>query len=58
MTQVLANYLSNALRHAPDGSRITVGVGAPGGTVLSVADEGPGLDAGPARGGVRALLPG
>ena len=45
LAQVLANYLSNALRHAPDGSRITVGVArGQGGIRASVADEGPGLE--------------
>ncbi len=45
VAQVLANYLSNALRHAPDGSRITVAVGrSQGGIRASVADEGPGLE--------------
>jgi two-component system, OmpR family, sensor histidine kinase BaeS len=45
LAQVLANYLSNALRHAPDGSRITVGMGrSRGGIRASVADEGPGLE--------------
>ena len=43
VAQVLANYLSNALRHAPDGSRITVAVArSQGGIRASVADEGPG----------------
>ena len=45
LAQVLANYLSNALRHAPDGSRITVGVArGQGGIRASVADQGPGLE--------------
>lgn len=44
VAQVLANYLSNALRHAPDGSAITVSASAGAGRVaLAVADEGPGL---------------
>lgn len=44
LAQVLSNYLSNALRHAPDGSGIKVAVGrTPGGVRTSVADEGPGL---------------
>jgi signal transduction histidine kinase len=44
LAQVLANYLSNALRHAPDGSRITVAVARGGGRIrASVSDEGPGL---------------
>ena len=42
--QVLANYVSNALRHAPDGSTITVATSrADARVVLSVADQGPGL---------------
>ena len=45
VAQVLANYLSNALRHAPDGSRITVAVArSRGGVRACVADEGPGLE--------------
>jgi signal transduction histidine kinase len=44
LAQVLSNYLSNALRHAPDGSGITVDVGrTPDQVRVSVADEGPGL---------------
>jgi signal transduction histidine kinase len=44
LAQVVSNYLSNALRHAPDGSRIVVEVVERGATVrLVVADEGPGL---------------
>ncbi len=44
VAQVLANYLSNALRHAPDGSAITVSATTRDGRVaLAVADEGPGL---------------
>jgi len=46
LAQILANYLSNALRHAPDGSTVTVVTSSPpsGGTVrLSVSDAGPGL---------------
>jgi signal transduction histidine kinase len=46
LAQIVANYLSNALRHAPDGSTVTVATStpAPGTTVrLSVSDAGPGL---------------
>ncbi len=44
VAQVLANYLSNALRHAPDGSVVTVTTSSADGEVtLSVADQGPGL---------------
>ena len=46
VAQIVSNYLSNALRHAPDGSRITMAVVPRGDAVrLSVADEGPGLAA-------------
>lgn len=44
VTQIVANYLSNAVRHAPDGTRVTVGVDRAGDLAhLWVADEGPGL---------------
>ena len=49
LAQIVSNYLSNALRHAPDGSRVTIRVAPIGGddrdgTIrLSVSDEGPGL---------------
>jgi two-component system OmpR family sensor kinase len=42
LRQVAANLLSNACRHTPPGTPITV-TAAPG--ILEVADEGPGLDA-------------
>jgi len=46
VAQVLANYLSNALRHAPDGSTIGVVVHRAGERIrLSVSDGGPGLEA-------------
>lgn len=46
VAQILANYLANALRHAPGGTRVTVTAGPRGDMVrLSVADEGPGLAA-------------
>jgi two-component system sensor histidine kinase BaeS len=46
IAQVLANYLSNAIRHAPDGSTIVVTVQEGGSTVrLGVTDRGPGLAA-------------
>jgi signal transduction histidine kinase len=44
VAQVLANYLSNALRHAPDGSAITVATSTGDDRVIvSVTDKGPGL---------------
>ena len=44
VAQVLANYLSNALRHAPDGSVVTVATsGADGQVTVTVTDRGPGL---------------
>jgi histidine kinase len=44
LAQILANYLSNALRHAPDGSTIRLATAALAGHVrVAVADEGPGL---------------
>jgi signal transduction histidine kinase len=42
--QVLANYLSNALHHAPEGSTITVATATADARVItSVTDQGPGL---------------
>lgn len=42
--QILANYLSNAIRHAPRGSAIRLAAHAGEGEVrLSVSDDGPGL---------------
>jgi histidine kinase len=44
LAQILSNYLSNALRYAPDGSRVTVDARTVGEVVrVSVADDGPGL---------------
>lgn len=44
VAQIVSNYLSNALRHAPDGSRISVTTtSSEGVATLSVRDEGPGL---------------
>jgi signal transduction histidine kinase len=46
VTQVIDNLVSNAVRHAPRSSRITLKVARQGGFVeLRVADEGPGLTA-------------
>ena len=44
VAQVLSNYLSNALRYAPDGSTVTVGTApSAGGVRIWVSDQGPGL---------------
>ena len=44
VAQILSNYVSNALRHAPDASRIAIAAQvASGGVRISVSDEGPGL---------------
>ena len=44
LAQIMSNYLSNALRHAPDGSTIWVTSSrAPGKVRVAVRDEGPGL---------------
>ncbi len=46
LAQILSNYLSNALRHAPDGSSLRVITSLTHGHVrVSVTDEGPGLAA-------------
>lgn len=44
--QVLANLLANARTHTPPGTTVTVGLaaGPPGQVVLSVLDDGPGID--------------
>jgi two-component system, OmpR family, sensor kinase len=49
LRQVLANLLSNAAKHTPAGTTVTVALADPGGTaqaVLSVTDNGPGIPAG------------
>jgi signal transduction histidine kinase len=47
LTQMIANLIDNALRHAPRGVRVEVaGERMPGGVRLSVADDGPGVDSG------------
>ena len=44
--QVVTNLVQNALRYTPDGTPVTLGVGAAGATaVLTVRDEGPGMSA-------------
>jgi len=44
--QVLTNLVSNALRHTPEGGRVTVSTAAEGGgIVLAVTDTGRGMDA-------------
>ena len=46
VAQVLANYLSNAIRHAPSGSMVVVSAGMNEETAtLAVTDQGPGLAA-------------
>ena len=44
VAQVLSNFLSNAIRHAPDGSRVTIRTEPGSGTArVLVTDAGPGL---------------
>ncbi|MFN2269431.1 MAG: sensor histidine kinase [Anaerolineae bacterium] len=44
MAQVVGNVLDNALRHTPEGGRITVGATRQGGDILvTVTDTGPGV---------------
>ena len=44
LAQILANYLSNALRHSPEGAPVTIAAVRSGDQViLSVRDAGPGL---------------
>jgi DNA-binding response OmpR family regulator/signal transduction histidine kinase len=46
LAQILSNFMSNALRHAPDGSTITIAAAHVGARVdVAVADEGSGLTA-------------
>ena len=45
VAQIVGNYLSNAIRHAPDGSTIVVATTASAtGVRVTVRDQGPGLD--------------
>jgi signal transduction histidine kinase len=44
LRQVVGNLVTNALRHTPPATRVTVTIGEEGGhVVLAVADEGPGM---------------
>jgi signal transduction histidine kinase len=44
LSEIIANYLSNAIRYSPDGASISLGMRRePGAIVASVADNGPGL---------------
>ena len=44
VAQILGNYLSNAIRHAPDGSLVTLSSASSGGVVrVAVTNRGPGL---------------
>lgn len=44
LEQILVNLLSNAIRHSPDGSVVTLSArGAPGAAVFEVIDHGPGV---------------
>jgi signal transduction histidine kinase len=44
--EVLANLLTNAIRHTPPGGSVAVTVGpVPGGIAFAVSDTGPGIDA-------------
>jgi signal transduction histidine kinase len=43
LAQILANYLANAVRHAPEGSTVTVSARGGADVVLAVRDQGPGL---------------
>jgi heavy metal sensor kinase len=47
LSRAVANLLDNAVRHAPDGSEVTVTVRQdPGGTAITVTDAGPGIPPG------------
>lgn len=49
MQRAVANLIDNAVKFSPEGGRILIRVMADGeGAVLSVADQGPGMDAAPA----------
>ena len=58
LTTAVRNLLDNAIRYAPPVSRVSVGVSRADALVrVAVVDQGPGHPGGPARAGVRALLP-
>jgi len=47
LRRLVANLLANASRHTPEGTHIAIGLHASGGTsLLTVADDGPGVPAG------------
>jgi two-component system cell cycle sensor histidine kinase PleC len=54
LRQILINLLSNAVKFTPDGGRVAVGIAAApaGGTEITVADTGPGMD----EDGIRTAL--
>jgi len=44
VSRLIANLVDNAIRHAPEGSEVRIGVAAAGtGVELSIADSGPGI---------------
>lgn len=45
LRQVLANLVSNAARHTPGGTTVTISLRQPGDVQLSVTDDGPGIPA-------------
>jgi two-component system sensor histidine kinase BaeS len=46
VVQVLSNLMSNALRHTPEGGRVTLSAAADDGTIkITVSDTGPGIPA-------------
>ena len=46
MEQVLFNLLDNAAKYAPEGSRITIDAEVQSGVIITVSDEGPGIQEG------------
>ena len=57
LRQVLANLMSNALTHTPEGTPVSVELRRTGNwAILDVRDHGPGLPAGCRRAGVRPIL--